>query len=68
MNVVNHITAPGGIRRVDLSTDLIRIQLTDGQDRLYRLVSVVGEVPPSLADDREIVNNIWKGENNGNRT
>ena len=39
MRVVNKLTKPGGIRRVDLNPDTVRIQTSDGQDRVYRLVS-----------------------------
>jgi len=39
MRVVNNLTKPGDIRRVDLMPDKVRIQTSDGQDRLYRLVS-----------------------------
>jgi len=37
MMVVNKLTKPGGIRRVDLMPDTVRIQTRDGQDRVYRL-------------------------------
>ncbi len=37
MRVVNNLTKPGDIRRVDLTPDVVRIQTSDGQDRLYRL-------------------------------
>ena len=39
MRVVNKLTKPGKIRRVDLNPDIVRIQTADGQDRVYRLVS-----------------------------
>jgi len=38
MRVVNKLTKPGDIRRVDLMPDTVRIQTRDGQDRVYRLV------------------------------
>ena len=38
MRVVNNLTKPGDIRRVDLTPDIVRIQTSDGQERLYRLV------------------------------
>jgi len=38
MRVVNKLTKPGDIRRVDLMPDTVRVQTSDGQDRLYRLV------------------------------
>jgi len=38
MRVVNRLTKPGGIRRVDLTPDTVRIQTRDGQDRVYRLI------------------------------
>jgi len=37
MRVVNKLTKPGDIRRVDLMLDTVRIQTRDGQDRVYRL-------------------------------
>jgi len=39
MRVVNRLTKPGDIRRVDLTPDTVRIQTRDGQDRVYRLIS-----------------------------
>ena len=39
MRVVNKLTKPGGIRRVDLTPDTVHIQLSDGQERVYRLAS-----------------------------
>jgi len=39
MIVVNKLTKPGDIRRVDLMPDTVRIQTKGGQDRMYRLVS-----------------------------
>ena len=39
MRVVNKLTQPGNIRRVDIMPATVRIQTSDGQDRLYRLVS-----------------------------
>jgi hypothetical protein len=43
MRVVNNLTKPGDIRRVDLNTDTVRIQLFDRADRIYRLVPITGE-------------------------
>ena len=37
MIVINKLTKPGGIRRVDLMPDIVRIQTSDGQERLYRI-------------------------------
>lgn len=37
MRVVNKLTRPGDIRRVDLAPDTVRIQTSDGQERIYRL-------------------------------
>lgn len=48
MRVVNKLTKPGGIRRVDLTPNIVRIQTSDGQERLYRL-STEGEIH---GDDR----------------
>lgn len=39
MRVVNNLTKPGGIRRVDLNPDTVQIHLHDGQARVYKLVS-----------------------------
>ena len=39
MRVVNKLTKPGGIRRVDLTPDTVRIQTSDGQERVYKLAS-----------------------------
>ena len=39
MRVVNKLTKPGDIRRIDLTPDIVRVQTSDGQDRIYRLVS-----------------------------
>lgn len=43
MLVVNKLTEPGGIRRVDLLPDVVRVETNSGVDRLYELASVVGE-------------------------
>jgi len=37
MRVVNKLTKPGDIRRVDLTPDAVRVYTSDGQERLYRL-------------------------------
>lgn len=37
MRIINGLTVPGGIRRVDLTPSVVRIQTSDGQERLYRL-------------------------------
>ncbi len=37
MRVVNNLTNPGDIRRVDLAPDTIRIQISGGQERIYRI-------------------------------
>ena len=39
MRVVNNLTKPGDIRRVDLASDIVRVQTADGQERVYRLSS-----------------------------
>lgn len=43
MLVNNKLTKPGDIRRIDLHPDTVRITIRSGQDRLYKLVSVVGD-------------------------
>ena len=40
MRLVNRLASPGGIRRVDLAPDVVRIETSDGQNRVYKLVSV----------------------------
>jgi hypothetical protein len=35
MRVVNNLTKPGDIRRVDLTADTVRVVLADGTERLY---------------------------------
>jgi len=35
MRVVNKLTNPGGIRRVDLAPDIVRIVLSDGTEKVY---------------------------------
>lgn len=35
MLLINKLTAPGGIRRVDLRPDTVRVVLYDGTERLY---------------------------------
>ena len=37
MRVINNLTKPGDIRRVDLTPDTVRVQTSDGQDRIYRI-------------------------------
>jgi len=39
MRVVNNLTKPGDVRRVDLASDIVRVQTADGQERVYRLSS-----------------------------
>ena len=39
MIVSNKLTRPGDIRRIDLAPDTVRIQTSDGHDRIYRLAS-----------------------------
>jgi hypothetical protein len=55
MRVVNNLTKPGDIRRVDLNQDNVRIQLSNGQDRVYRLTSEL------------TVNCAWCGKNMGTK-
>lgn len=37
MRLVNHLTEPGGIRRVDINAETVVIATWNGQDRIYRL-------------------------------
>jgi len=37
MRVINKLTKPGDIRRVDLMPDTVRIQTSDGKERVYNL-------------------------------
>ena len=46
MRVVNNLTKPGDIRRVDLNPDTVRIQTHDGQDRIYKLADTIGCTQP----------------------
>jgi len=39
MIVINKLTKPGDVRRVDLTPDTVRILTSDGQERVYRLAS-----------------------------
>ena len=39
MIVINKLTNPGDVRRVDIMPDTVRIQTSDGQERVYRLAS-----------------------------
>jgi len=39
MRLVNRVTKPGNIKRIDLALDSVRIEMVDGQERWYRLVS-----------------------------
>jgi len=39
MRLVNRVTKPGNIKRVDLALDSVRIEMVDGQERWYKLVS-----------------------------
>ena len=36
MLFVNRITEPGGVRRLELRPDIVRVVLQDGTERLYR--------------------------------
>jgi DNA-binding Lrp family transcriptional regulator len=42
MRLVNRLASPGGIRRVDLAPDVVRVETSDGQNRVYKLISVSG--------------------------
>jgi len=53
MRVVNKLTKPGDIRRVDLTPDIVRIETSDGRDRVYRLVSTVGDNGSQEAQDED---------------
>ena len=46
MRVVNNLTKPGDIRRVDLNPDIVRIQTHDGQDRIYKLATTTDSIQP----------------------
>lgn len=39
MLLINKLTVPGDIRRVELRLDTVRVKTRDGLDRLYKLVS-----------------------------
>ncbi len=40
MRVVNNLSKPGDIRRVDLNPDTVRVQLHGGQDIIYRVTEM----------------------------
>jgi len=59
MRVVNKLTAPGGVRRVDLRPSAVKVITADGQERFYRLESVSG----GGNEDKAIADNMrdyWK--------
>jgi len=39
MIVINKLTKPGGIRRIDILPGTVRVVTYDGQDKIYKLVS-----------------------------
>jgi hypothetical protein len=39
MFVSNKLTPPGGVKRVEITPDIIRVQLTNQTERVYRLTS-----------------------------
>ena len=53
MLLVNKLTEPGGIRKISLYPDIVRIETRDGGDILYRLTpNLVHFVP--LAPEKEV--------------
>ncbi len=38
MLLINKLSAPGGIQRVEIRPDTVRIMTREGKDRLYKLV------------------------------
>jgi hypothetical protein len=53
MRVVNNLTKPGDIRRVDLTPDTVRIETANGENRIYRIVIAVKK---EVNDDVQEVN------------
>jgi len=43
MIVINKLTEPGGIRRVEVTPDTIRIHASDGRDMTYRVMPSIME-------------------------
>lgn len=39
MLLINNLTAPGGIRRVELRPETIKVIIHNGSERLYKLVA-----------------------------
>lgn len=40
MRVVNKLTKPGDVCRIDLALDTVHVQTSDGYERIYRIVSI----------------------------
>lgn len=57
MRVVNRLSAPGGIRRVDLESDTVRVQTDSGQIRIYRLMTTIGKEARNVQGGRFIGSN-----------
>ena len=55
MRVVNNLTNPGDIRRVDLTPDVVRIQTYDGAEKVYRRVPSGDDVsnPKEVTDGQD---------------
>jgi hypothetical protein len=55
MLLVNKLTEPGGIKKISLYPDIVRIETRDGGDILYRLIpNLVHFVPTGNNGDKEV--------------
>lgn len=52
MLVINKLTSPGGIRKVDLHLDTVQVYKSDGQCIVYRRVSAQMSEGIKTRDDR----------------
>ena len=59
MLLVNKLTSPGGIRRLELWPDRVKITLSDRTEKVYVAVS---------AEDREINDNVRRSDNGTKET
>ena len=54
MSLVNKLTRPGGIRRLELRPERVRVILSDGTEKVYRVVTT---------ESRDIVDNMRRFDN-----
>ncbi len=63
MLLINRLTAPGGIRRLELYPETVRVVTADGGDVLYRLDNTHNAATLNLSSERTRVNE--EGGSNG---